>query len=786
MRPLHRKLLRDMWRLRGQLVAIVAVVACGIAAYVTMLSVHASLRDHGQAYFERNRLPDVFARTGDAPLALARRVAALPGVEAVEARVVQDVMLDVRGLAEPAIGRLVSVTTERPPVFNEIYLRTGRMPRPGSTDEAVANEAFVLAHGLALGEEVHVIVSGRRQALRIVGVGLSPEYVYTVTSSGLPDDKRFGVLWMDARGLAALADMEGRFDDLSVSLARGASERQVIDLVDRILEPYGSRGAHGRDRQMSARFVSEELKQLENMGAFVPILFLGVATFLLNVVMSRLVDGQREQIAALKALGYGNLTIGLHFVQLVVLVVLLGTAVGAGLGAVMGDAMVDMYHQYFRFPVLEFSLEPRLLVSSAALATGAGLVGTFVSVRRAVALPPAEAMRPPSPPTYRRGPLTRLGLPHLLGPAGRIVLRNVERRPLRTLLASLGLGMGVGIMIAGTFSMDALAYIMDVNYERIQRDDLTVSFAHALPRRALRDLESTPGVLYAEPVRQVPVRIRAGHRSYQTAVEGLDRDARLRRLLDAKLRPVPLPSGGVVLTDVLAERLGVRPGDGVELEILEGKERTRRVLVVGTIDEMMGMSAYMDLAALDRLMNEGPLVSGARLLLDPLRRAVAYHHVKRLPMVAGASLRRAAYDLFNETTGQIQTITAMILGAFASVVTIGVVYNSARVILAERARELASLRVLGFTRGEVSAVLLGELLVQLSLAVPLGCGLGYLFALSAIQNVDTELYRFPLIINPGTYLVAVSVVLVAGVATGLLVRRKVDQLDLVAVLKTRE
>lgn len=786
MRPLHRKLLRDMWKLRGQLVAIVAVVACGIAAYVTMLSVHASLRDHGQAYFERNRLPDVFARTGDAPLAVARRIAALPGVEAVEARVVEDVMLDVRGLAEPAIGRMVSVTTDRPPVFNEIYLRTGRMPRSGSTEEVVVNEAFVQAHALALGEELHAIVGGRRQALRIVGVGLSPEYVYTVTASGLPDDKRFGVLWMDARGLAALSDMEGRFDDISVSLARGASEQQLIDVLDRILEPYGSRGAHGRDRQMSARFVSEELKQLENMGAFVPILFLGVATFLLNVVMSRLVDGQREQIAALKALGYGNLTIGLHFVQLVVLVVLLGTAVGAGLGAIMGDAMVGLYHQYFRFPVLEFSLQPRLLVSSAALATFAGLLGTFVSVRRAVALPPAEAMRPPSPPTYRRGPLTRLGLPHVLGPAGRIVLRNVERRPFRTLLASLGLAMGVGIMIAGTFSMDALAYVMDVNYERIQRDDLTVTFANALPRRALHDLESTPGVLYAEPVRQVPVRIRAGHRSYQTAVEGLDRGAHLRQLLDAKLRSVPLPPNGVLLTDVLAERLGVRPGDSIDLEILEGKERTRRVLVAGTIDEMMGMSAYMDLAALDRLMNEGPLVSGARLLLDANQRDLAYHHIKRLPKVAGASLRKAAYDLFNETTGQIQTVTAMILGAFASVVTIGVVYNSARVILAERARELASLRVLGFTRREVSGVLLGELGVQLVLAMPMGCGLGYLFALSAIQNVDAELYRFPLVINPGTYLLAVSVVLVAGVATGLLVRRKIDHLDLVAVLKTRE
>jgi putative ABC transport system permease protein len=786
MRPLHRKLLRDMWKLRGQLVAIVAVVACGIAAYVTMLSVHASLRDHGEAYFERNRLPDVFARTGDAPLSVARRIEALPFIEAVEARVVEDVMLDVRGLAEPAVGRLVSITTDRPPVFNEIYLRTGRMPRSGSTEEAVANEAFVQAHELAIGEEVHVIVGGRRQALRIVGVGLSPEYVYSVTSSGLPDDKRFGVFWMDARGLAALGDMEGRFDDISVSLAQGASERRVIDVLDRILEPYGSRGAHGRDRQMSARFVSEELKQLENMGAFVPILFLGVATFLLNVVMSRLVDGQREQIAALKALGYGNFTIGVHFVQLVILVVLLGTAVGAGLGAIMGDAMVRLYHQYFRFPVLEFSLQPRLLVSAAALATAAGLLGTFVSVRRAVALPPAEAMRPPSPPTYRRGLLTRLGLPHVLGPAGRIVLRNVERRPFRTLLASLGLGMGVGIMVAGTFSMDALAYVMDVNYERIQRDDLTVSFAHALPHRALHDLESTPGVLYAEPMRQVPVRIRAGHRDYQTMVEGLARDARLRILLDAQLQRVPLPPSGVILTDVLAERLGVRPGDSIELEILEGKERTRRVFVAGTIDEMMGMSAYMDLAALDRLMNEGPLVSGARLLLDPRQRDVAYHHIKRLPKIAGASLRKAAYDLFNATTGQIQTVTAMILGAFASVVTIGVVYNSARVILAERARELASLRVLGFTRREVSGVLLGELFVQLLFAVPMGCGLGYLFAFSAIQNIDAELYRFPLVIYPKTYLVAVSVVLVAGVMTGLFVRRKIDHLDLVAVLKTRE
>lgn len=787
MSALHRKLLRDLWKLRGQLIAIVAVLACGIASYVTMLSVYSSLRGSADTYFEKNRLPDVFARVSEAPEAVARRVADLPEVEAVETRVVEPAILDVRGLAEPAVAQLVSLSTDRPPVFNAVHLRRGRLPRTGSTNEAVAHESFVNAHALELGEEVHVVLAGKRQALRIVGVGLSPEYIFTMPgSSPWPDDKRFGVFWMDHEGLATATDMEGRFSDLTLSIARGASTKQVIDEVDRLLAPYGGRQAHGRDLQMSARFVSEELKQLEGMGSVVPMLFLGVAAFLLNVVMSRLISGQREQIAALKALGYSNLSVGLHFVQMVVVVILVGTAVGASLGALLGDGLIGVYHQYFKFPSLVFELQPELIVKAAGLSALAGIGATFFAVRRAVALPPAEAMRPPSPATFERGILSKLGLGYVLGPAGRIVLRNVERRPWRTLLAAVGLSMGVGIMISGTFSLDSMAYIMDVNFQQAQREDLTINFAEAMPRRALHDVESTRGVLYAEPLRQVPVRLRSGPRRYDTAVEGLPAPSRLRRLIDRDANPVALPEAGLLLTDVLAERLGVVPGDHVQVDILEGRRRTREVLVSGTIAEMMGMSAYMQLDALDRMMGDGPRISGARVLLQPDEKDVAYHEIKRLPGVAGASLRTAAYDIFNETTGQFQTITAVILGIFASIVTIGVVYNSARVVLAERARELASLRVLGFTRREVSSVLLGELFVQLLLSVPIGCLLGYAFARAAISNVDAELYRFPLIIETSTYLTAVSVVLVAGLVTGLLVRRQIDHLDLVGVLKTRE
>ena len=787
MRPLQRKLLRDLWKMRGQMFAIIAVVACGIASYVAMLSVHASLRDTGNGYFDRHRLPDVFARVADAPDGVVADIEKIPGIEAVETRLVETVTLDVRGLPEPAVAQLVSIATDRPPVFNALHLRRGRLPRPNHADEAVVSEAFADKHALALGEHVHVVLGERRQQLRVVGVGLSPEYIFNMPPGATwPDDKRFGVFWMDARGLATAANKEGRFNDVTLSLAADASEPQVLDQLDAVLEPFGGRGSHGRDLQMSARFVSEELKQLENMGSFVPILFLAVAAFLLNVVITRMVSGQREQIAALKALGYSNLSVGMHYAQLMILVVIAGSATGVAMGAWMGDALLGVYHEYFRFPDLVFTLEPRRILDATLLALGAGAVGTFFAVRRAVALPPAEAMRPPAPASYKKGLLTRMGLPRLLGPAGRIVLRNVERRPLRTLFASFGLSMGVAIMISGTFSTDAMAYLMEVNYERVQREDLTVAFAAGAPPSAIRDLESVPGVLFAEPVRTVPVRLHAGHRDYEAGILGLEPDAKLRHLLDKNLRRVALPASGLLMTKALADRLHVTPGDTVDVEILEGEQRTRTVMVAGTIEEMMGMSLYMELGQLDRMMGDGPRITGARLLLDPNQVDVAYHHLKRLPRVAGATLRTAAWDMFNETTGKFQTATAVILGFFASIITIGVVYNSARVVLAERARELASLRVLGFTRREVSGVLLGELLVQQILAAPIGCLLGYQFAVAAMSGVDTELYRFPVIIAPNTYLIAVAVMLGAGLVTGLLVRRKIDHLDLIAVLKTRD
>jgi putative ABC transport system permease protein len=785
---LDRKLLRDLSRMRAQVLAIVLVVACGVASYVSMLSTHASLERSGAEYFESYALADLFATVNRAPVHLVDELRVIPGVEQVQTRIVREVIIDVPGLPEPGVARLVSLPRDgRLPVLNRLHVRAGRWPDPGRAGEILVNEAFAEKNAIGPGDQLRAIIGGAHQTLEIVGVALSPEYVYTVPAGSImPDDRRYAIVWMSEAELAPAFDMDGAFNDLALALSPDASEEQVSDVIDRMLDRYGSLGAYGRDQQTSARYVRDELQQLESFGAVMPIIFLGVAAFLLNVVMSRMVSGQREQIAALKALGYGNLSIGVHYTKLMMLVALVGSALGGGLGALMGDALIGLYGQFFHFPVLEYRLELDLLVFATLLGVGAGLVGTFGAVRRAVKLPPAEAMRPPAPTRFGQGPLERLGVGRLLGVPGRMMLRNLERRPLRALSSIVGIALSVALLVAGNFTQDSLEYVMDVQFELVQRDDLTVGFDQAVSMRAVQELRDMPGVVHAEPSRDVPVRLHRGHRQHETAISGLPADGGLRRVLDLELRPVSLPEQGVLLTRELGDKLHVDVGDMLEVQILDERRLDTRLSVAGFVDEMMGMQAYMEIDSLNRLLREGPKATGARLLIDPAQRDQVYQEIKEMPRVAGATLRTAAYDIFDETFAQTRLATVAIMVMFASVIAIGVVYNSARVLLADRSRELASLRVMGFTRAEISWILLGELGVQILLAIPIGWWVGYLLASGIVSTIDAELFRFPLLISPATYAFASAVIIAVGTVTALVVRRKLDHLDLVEVLKTRE
>ena len=789
MKALDLKLLRDIWHLRGQVLAIAAVIMGGVATLVMSLSTYDSLVITRDRFYSEYRFGEVFANLKRAPEPVAERLRVLPGVQQLETRVIAGVKLEVQGFDDPITGLLTSLPDAGEPLLNQLHLKRGRTVQPYSADEVVLSDTFADAHRLEPGDRLAAIINGKRKALTVVGVAVSPEYVYQIAPGAMfPDFKRYGVVWMGRNALAAAYDMEGGFNNVSMSLAPGTHVQDVIDRADSILGPYGGTGAYGRKDQFSNRFLSEELKQLQTTATIFPAIFLGVAAFLLNVVVSRLIALQREQIAILKAFGYPPAAIGWHYVKLVILMTLLGVVFGVALGAWFGQGLADVYMETtFRFPYLDYRLNAGVIFIALGISMAATLSGTLVAVARAIRLPPAEGMRPEMPVTYRATLVERIGLQRLFAQPSRMILRHIERRPLKSLLTVFGIACACGLMMVGNYQKGAIDFMVDVQFRQAAREDLAVTFIEPTSGKALYELAALPGVNHVEGFRDVAAILRHQHYSYRHALFGIQPDGVLHRSLDRNLLPVQLPPDGVVLTDHLANNiLHVKPGDMLTVEVLEGNRPVREVPVLGITRQYLGVSAYMQQDALNALMREGPVVTGAYLGIDRGAEQAVYADLHDRPRVLGMVANRSAIESFYDTIGEFVLFYNMVATLLAGSIGFGVVYNSARIALSERGRELASLRVLGFTHAEIAYILLGELGVLTLAAIPVGFLVGAGLCGILVLSFENDLYRLPLVLYANNYAMGATVVLVSALLSGLLIWHRLGRLDLVGVLKTRE
>ncbi|MFM7109475.1 MAG: ABC transporter permease [Planctomycetaceae bacterium] len=794
MKTLDRKVVRDAWRLAPQLGAVAVVMACGVAVLVMSWSMLVSLGATQRDYAAASRFADVFARLKRAPAIVARRLAAIPGIARVEARVVEDVTLDLRdadGRRRPAVGRLISIAdaagSDDGGGLNRLTVLRGRLPDAGKPSEVAASEGFAAAHGLRPGGHLFAVLNGRRTRLDVVGVVTSPEYVYTIGPGGpFPDDRSFGVFWMGRPGLAAAFDMADAFNDVVATLAPGASVRDVCRELDRELDRYGGLGAFGREFQTSHRYLTNELRELRNMSRMGPVVFLAVTAILMHLVLSRLVDTQREQVATLAAFGLAPREIGVHYVKLALVVLAIGAALGVPLGWWLGESLAAMYSRFFRFPALAFRIDPWAVGGSIAVAAAAALTGVVQSVARAVRIRPAAAMQPEPPAVYRPSLPERLGLAPFLGPTTRMMLRHLERRPLASTLSILGIALGAAVMVLGMFVGDAVQHLADFQFTEVQRFDRSVTFVEPAGPQVIAELARLPGVAAVEPFRVVPATLRSGPRERRQELMAPAPGGELLRLLDDRGRVHDTRRDGLVVSTRLAQLLGTRPGDAVEVDVLEGRRPRGSIVIAGTVDDMVGTSAWIHPDALARLLGEGPTFSGAFLAIDAAQADALDGRLAAAPRAAGFVSRELQLRTFRETIARTLLRMRTVNTLFAIAIACGVVATTARQSLIERSRDLASLRVLGFTRREVAAILLGEQALLPLAAVPLGLVLGRVFVLVTTWGYDTELFRVPAVVHPRTYAVAAVTVLAAAFAAGAAVRRLLDRLDLVTVLKARD
>ncbi len=788
MKALDRKLLRVLWKIRGQVMAIAMVIASGIATLVMSLSTIEALHETSAAYYQRYQFADVFAQVKRAPEKLIEQIKQIPGVQKVQTRVTQFTTIDVDGFAEPIIGQVTSIPENQQPLLNQLVIRKGSWLSPTAADEVIINEPFAEAHGLTINDQISVILNGSKKQLTIKAIALSPEFIYSMGPGMLlPDDKRFGIIWMGRKSIAAAFDLKSSFNDVALSIQHKAPIIPILNQLDALLEPYGGISAIERADQISNWFVMNEIEQQKTMGTILPGIFIAVSVFLTHMILTRLITTERTEIGLLKAFGYSEFQIAWHYLKLIISICVIGILLGCLLGLFLGRYNTQMYADLFRFPLLIYRPGAVVFLAGSVVCLTAALLGAMSAVKKAVKLPPAVAMSPPAPPNYHHGFFSKNWVANWLDQPTRIALRQISRWPFRSFLTSTGIAFSMGLIIMTLQWNDSLNLLAQVNFFETQKQDIMVGMTEPKAHRTIHEFENLPGVLQAEPMRYISADLQAGNLVHRGSISALLPHNQLQTIYDDGDRAtVPVPDTGLVLAERLAEKLAVQNGDFIWVNVLEGRRPKLYMQVVDTVETYLGMAAFTNMNAMNKLMMEAPQFQFANLLVDELAMPELFAELKNTPTVSSVMVKQAALDAFNETLVKHLMVFITMFSFLAAILAFGVTYNSTRISLSERGRELATLRVLGFSHGETTYVLLGEVILLILMGLLLGSLVGWGLVISMAAAFDTELFRVPLVISSSTIAWSMVIVLIATIVSFMLVRTRIKRLDLIKVLKTRE
>lgn len=784
---LNKKLWRDVIKLRAQIITIALVVCSGVSVLIASVNTYVSLKNAQQEFYSSFYFADVFASLKRAPNYLKKQITEISGVSQVETRIVEDVVLDLPWMQEPAVGRFISLLDNNTSGLNQLFLQQGRWPESNRYDEVLVNEGFAKSHHLKPGDTVIALLNGYKEKLKIVGIVLSPEYVYAIRGEDLlPDNQHFGVFWMSRKALGAAFGMNDAFNDISIKLAPHASAQFVMAELERMFQSYGLTIAYTRNDQISDRFVTNEISQQKIIATYIPPVFLIVAAFLLNLITGRLVEKEREQIATLKALGYSDLAIAYHYIKIILIIIVIGAIGGASLGAWFGYLMTNLYAEYFRFPDFPYIFSYLAAIIGILVCFLAVTLGVLRAIYQVINLMPAVAMKPPAPMTYRTTLIEKINVISKLPSRVKMVYRYIFRHLLRTLLTCVGIALAMAIVILGLFWQDAIHYLINTQFIMAQREHAVISFTNPVNKIALTELNKMRGITSSEGYRIVPARLTYQHRNELSSLFGIAESARLKLLLDKKLKRLPIPKHGLLISEGLAERLHVTAGDKLDIKLLEGNQAITQLNVQGIINDYVGMFAYIDIDELNHLLNEDSLINSVAITVDTKEIKSLYRTIKEIPKVRTITFKTAIIKTFEETFAKHILVFTTILAGFAIIIAMSVVYNNAIITLTERARELTTLQVLGFTQREVSTLLFLNHLFELVFSIPMGLLIGYLLSWSILQLMQTDWFKIPFVIEVKTYVISIIVILFSSVISFYIIQRKASRLSLTSVLKVAD
>jgi putative ABC transport system permease protein len=792
MTPLDRKLARDLLAAKGRLLAIISIIAVGVMCFIYMRSSYYNLKTAQSSYYAQCRMADFWVDLKKIPIAELDALAELPGVAEIQPRIQFYVTVDLPRVEEPLNGLVISVPQQRDGILNNIVMRRGGNFTDRRRNEVIVSDAFAQAHGLYPGQWIHVLLNNRRQELFIVGTAISSEFVYLLAPGRIvPDDKRFGVFYLKHEYAEEAFDFDGAANSV---VGRFTAEYQqhpdeVLRRAESVLEPYGVFGTTKRKDQASNRFLSDEIAGLGTFSMIMPVIFLGVAALVLNVLLSRQIDQQRTTIGTLKALGYGDRQIVWHYIKFALAIGAAGSILGSVCGYGMAVWVTSIYAQFYEFPRLANEFYPGTYAIGFVISLVCALVGSLHGARATLRLQPAEAMRPKPP---RRGGkvwlerATRLWASLSFG--WRMVLRGVIRNPVRTGVGVFASAMGAALLMCGLMMSAATHYLVDFQYTMVTRSDIDLSLEGERGRDALLEIRRLPGVDRAEPQLAVSCTFIHGPHRRRGGITGLAPDARLTIPRDPQGNPIRVPTTGLAMSRKLATLLDVSVGDQIIVRPTKGLRREVEAPVVALTDGYLGLGVYADIHYLSHLIGEEFAVTGVQLTADPRPevRTELNRRLKQLPALRAVNAREDVIRNLQEELLDLQNVFIGLVMMFAGVIFFGSILNASLVNLTERTREIATLRVLGYGPWQIGGLFLKESMLVNLLGTLVGLPLGYSLAWLISTLYNTEMFRFPLVSPPSVWVITIAIAVGFAGLAHLVVQRVIFRLDYLEALNVKE
>lgn len=792
MSVLNTKLRRELRHSAGLLLAIGSIIAVGVGYLVTTRSAFQNLSDAKRVYYSQTRMADFWVDLKKVPLADLARLEEVRGVSEFRARIQSYATADVPRVPEPVNGLVLSLPDRAQPVINDILLRRGSYFTENRANEVIVSEAFAKFHGLYPGNWIHLLLNNRRQELFVVGTAISSEFVYMLgPGTFIPDPEHFGVFYLKQSYAEEVFDFDGAANQVVGLLAPEVRDnpRETLRRLERALAPYGVFNTVALKDQSSNMYLTNEIKGLGTFGSVMPLIFLTVAALVLNVLMTRLTEQQRVVLGTLKALGYSASTIIAHFLRFGLVVGLVGGLIGCVLGYWFASLVTSMYRQFYEFPELPNRIYPWTYVGAVVVSLVFAMLGTLQGARQVLRLQPAEAMRAKPPRQGGAILLERITwLWRQFNFGWRMVLRSVVRNRVRTAVGMFAAAMGASLLVCGFCLVGATYHLVDLEFRQLLRSDVDLKFKDAQPVDALYEARRLPSVDDAEPLFNVACMFENGSRERLGAVTGLTPHAQLTVPRDAEGRPLAVPEVGLTMSRKMAEILGLRAGDMVTVRPIQGLRIPRQAPVVQVTDTYMGLNVYADIHYLSRLVYEESATSGVQLKTQSSRaaRSELYAALKQLPAVEAVNVRSDMIENLQATVLKNLQVMISMLVLFAGVIFFGSILNASLINLAERQREVATLRVLGYGEWQIGGYFFRESLLVNLAGTLLGIPLGYAITVAMVLAYNNELLRIPLVFPLSSVVWTLLLSVFFGTLAHFFVQRSINRLDCVEALQMKE